>query len=156
MRRKIYFLLFFFLCLTSIPLAAQDIEIKGMVTEATTNEPLPGVTVRVKGKDTGTVTDMDGKYSIKANKGNTQNHRPMYDRMGLFSWKGEPMNNDTSNRSTPATASPLTVKEAAPPVMIKKIGKTTYRVKIHFSETSKETMSDKIKRLILNDSEKSS
>ena len=65
------------------------------------------------------------------------------------------MNNDTSNRSTPATASPLTVKEAAPPVMIKKIGKTTYRVKIH-SETSKETMSDKIKRLILNDSEKSS
>ena len=53
------------------------------------------------------------------------------------------MNNDTSNRSTPATASPLTVKEAAPPVMIKKIGKTTYRVKIHFSETSKETMSDK-------------
>ena len=51
---------------------------------------------------------------------------------------------------------PLTVKEAAPPVMIKKIGKTTYRVKIHFSETSKETMSDKIKRLILNDSEKSS
>lgn len=80
----------------------------------------------------------------------------MYDRMGLFSWKGEPMNNDTSNRSTLATASPLTVKEAAPPVMIKKIGKTTYRVKIHFSETSKETMSDKIKRLILNDSEKSS
>ena len=53
MRRKIYFLLFFFLCLTSIPLAAQDIEIKGMVTEATTNEPLPGVTVRVKDKDTG-------------------------------------------------------------------------------------------------------
>lgn len=42
----------------------------------------------------------------------------------------------------------------APPVMIKKIGKTTYRVKIYFSETSKETMIDKIKRLILNDSEK--
>ena len=61
------------------------------------------------------------------------------------------MNNDTSNRSTPATASPLTVKEAAPPVMIKKIGKTTYRVKIHFSETSKETMSDKIKRMLKNE-----
>lgn len=65
------------------------------------------------------------------------------------------MNNETTDR-TPVAASPLTVKEAAPPVMIKKIGKTTYRVKIHFSETSKETMSDKIKRLILNDSEKSS
>ena len=64
------------------------------------------------------------------------------------------MNNDTSNRSTPATASPLTVKEAPQRVMVKKIGKTTYRVTIHFSETSKETMSDKIKRLILNDCER--
>ena len=48
MRRKIHFLLFLFLCMASIPLAAQDIEVKGVVTEATTNEPLPGVTVRVK------------------------------------------------------------------------------------------------------------
>ena len=71
MRRKIHFLLFLFLCMTSIPLAAQDIEVKGVVTEAATNEPLPGVTVRIKGKDTGTVTDMDGKYSIKVNKGST-------------------------------------------------------------------------------------
>ena len=76
---------------------------------------------------------------------------PHVDRMGLFSWKGEPMNNDTSNRSTPATASPLTVKEAEQPDIVKKIGNTTYRVKIHFSTTSKETMSDKIKRLIMND-----
>ena len=66
------------------------------------------------------------------------------------------MNNETRKTSTTAAASPPTVKEAPQPVMIKKIGKTTYRVKIHFSETSKETMSDKIKRLILNDSEKSS
>ena len=36
------------------------------------------------------------------------------------------------------------------------IGKTTYKVRVHFSQTSTETMSDKIKRLILNDSEKSS
>ncbi len=64
------------------------------------------------------------------------------------------MNNNTTNRTATAAASPLTAKEAPQPVMIKKIGKTTYRVKIHFSETSKETMSDKIKRLILNDSEK--
>ena len=71
MRRRIHFLLFLFLCMASIPLAAQDIEVKGVVTEATTNEPLPGVTVRVKDKDTGTITDADGKYSIKAGKGNT-------------------------------------------------------------------------------------
>ena len=64
------------------------------------------------------------------------------------------MNNNTTNRTATAAASPLTAKEAPQPVMIKKIGKTTYRVKIHFSETSKETMSDKIKRPILNDCEK--
>ena len=62
-----------------------------------------------------------------------------------------------SNKTrTPANASPLTVKEADQPDIVKKIGNTTYRVKIHFSTTSKETMTDKIKRLILNDSEKSS
>lgn len=64
------------------------------------------------------------------------------------------MNNNTTNRTVTVAASPLTAKEAPQPVMIKKIGKTTYRVKIHFSETSKETMSDKIKWPILNDCEK--
>ena len=62
----------------------------------------------------------------------------------------------SNKASTPANVSPLTVKEAEQPDIVKKIGNTTYRVKIHFSTTSKETMSDKIKRLILNDSEKSS
>lgn len=37
------------------------------------------------------------------------------------------------------------------PVLVKKIGKTTYRVMIHFSATSGETMSDKIKRMLLNE-----
>ena len=64
MRRKIQFLLFLFLCLVSIPLTAQNIEVKGIVTEATTNDPLPGVTVKVKGKDTGTITSIDGKYAV--------------------------------------------------------------------------------------------
>ena len=50
-----------------------------------------------------------------------------------------------------SNAFPLTVKEAEQPDIVKKIGNTTYRVKIHFSTTSKETMSDKIKRLIMND-----
>ncbi len=36
-------------------------------------------------------------------------------------------------------------------VLVKKIGKTTYRVKIHFSTTSRETMSDKIKRMLRNE-----
>ncbi|WP_430407844.1 transposon-encoded TnpW family protein [Faecalibacterium prausnitzii] len=33
------------------------------------------------------------------------------------------------------------------PAMVKKIGKTTYKVHVHFSNTSTETMSDKIKRM---------
>ena len=32
--------------------------------------------------------------------------------------------------------------------LTKRIGQTTYKVNVHFSETSKETMSDKIVRLI--------
>lgn len=61
------------------------------------------------------------------------------------------MSNETNTRTATPTASPLTAQGTQQPVMVKRIGKTTYRVKLHFSETSKETMTDKIKRLILND-----
>ncbi|MDR1617102.1 MAG: transposon-encoded TnpW family protein [Syntrophomonadaceae bacterium] len=37
------------------------------------------------------------------------------------------------------------------PKMTKKVGNTTYDVFIHFSETSKETMTDKVLRLIRNE-----
>ena len=33
----------------------------------------------------------------------------------------------------------------------KKIGQTTYIVQVHFTKTSKETMSDKIKRMLKNE-----
>lgn len=33
----------------------------------------------------------------------------------------------------------------------RRIGSTTYRVRVHFSDTSRETMNDKIIRLIKND-----
>mgnify|MGYP002755034047 CR=1 FL=1 len=33
----------------------------------------------------------------------------------------------------------------------RKIGKTTYKVRVHFSNTSTETMSDKIKRMLKNE-----
>ena len=41
--------------------------------------------------------------------------------------------------------------EERKPHFIKTIGKTTYLVTCHFSETSKETLQDKIKRMILRD-----
>ena len=37
------------------------------------------------------------------------------------------------------------------PSVKKKIGKTTYIVKVHFSKNATETMSDKIKRMIRTD-----
>jgi hypothetical protein len=45
----------------------------------------------------------------------------------------------------------LPVQEDERPALVKKIGKTTYRVTIHFSATSQETMSDKIKRMLRNE-----
>lgn len=45
-------------------------------------------------------------------------------------------------------------KEGGKPAIVKKIGNTTYKVTIHFSNTSQETVGDKIKRLILDDCRK--
>ena len=36
---------------------------------------------------------------------------------------------------------------------MKRLGSTNYRVSVHFSQTSRETMSDKIMRLIRNDTD---
>jgi TonB-dependent starch-binding outer membrane protein SusC len=39
-------------------------QVRGQVTDANTKEPLPGVNVYVKGTTTGTVTDLDGNFTI--------------------------------------------------------------------------------------------
>ena len=39
--------------------------------------------------------------------------------------------------------------------LTKRIGSTTYKVSVHFSKTSKETIDDKIIRLIARETEKS-
>ena len=49
----------------------QDRSLSGMVTSASDGEPLIGVSVIVKGTTNGTVTDFDGKYSLKVNQGQT-------------------------------------------------------------------------------------
>ena len=43
---------------------AQKIKVSGTVVDGQTQEPLMGVTVIEKGTSNGTVTDIDGKYSI--------------------------------------------------------------------------------------------
>jgi len=50
---------------------AQNIEVRGKVSEVATGLPMPGVNVTVKNSTTGTVTDMDGMYTISAPKGAT-------------------------------------------------------------------------------------
>ena len=43
---------------------AQGITITGTITDAKTSESLPGASVVLKGTTQGTISDMDGKYSI--------------------------------------------------------------------------------------------
>ena len=50
-----------------------------------------------------------------------------------------PMQNQTTKASTPNTT------------LTKKIGNTIYKIQIHFSKSSKETINDKLIRIIKND-----
>lgn len=58
---------------------------------------------------------------------------------------------NTPNTSTTNTAAVPPTQGTDSPALVKKIGKTTYRVRVHFSDTSTETMSDKIKRMLKNE-----
>ncbi len=48
---------------------AQEIQVTGKVSDAKDGSSLPGATVQVKGTTIGTLTDIDGKYSIKVKSG---------------------------------------------------------------------------------------
>ncbi len=50
---------------------AQTGMVKGVIVDASNGSPLPGATVQVKGTTVGTVSDLDGKYSISVNPGTT-------------------------------------------------------------------------------------
>ena len=60
------------ICALVIPLCAmaQKQDVKGTVVDSQ-REPLIGVSVKVAGSSTGTVTDMDGNYTISVDKGAT-------------------------------------------------------------------------------------
>lgn len=64
--RKI-FLLFFVMLSIGITAYAQTRTITGRVVGKDDNQPLVGVTITVKGSNTATATDVDGKFSIKTN-----------------------------------------------------------------------------------------
>lgn len=52
-------------------LFAQETKVSGKVTDETTGEPIPGVSVVEKGTINGTATDIDGQFSIAIRKGST-------------------------------------------------------------------------------------
>lgn len=59
------------LLLLSLPLAmfGQAITVKGIVTDAESGTPLPGVNIIVKGTANGVTSDFDGNYQIETNQG---------------------------------------------------------------------------------------
>jgi len=63
--------LLFFLSLSLGNVSAQETAIKGKVIDSHNSNALPGVSVLIKGKTTGTTTDTTGSFSIQARRGET-------------------------------------------------------------------------------------
>lgn len=67
MKGKILFkrLLFLVLCMSIVAsVFGQEISVSGVVTDAASGFPLPGVNILEKGTTNGTITDLDGNFSI--------------------------------------------------------------------------------------------
>lgn len=60
--KRLILLLAFFVCIGIT--MAQNVQITGTVTSSEDGQPLPGASVFVKGTNTGTTTDFNGKYSL--------------------------------------------------------------------------------------------
>jgi TonB-linked SusC/RagA family outer membrane protein len=66
MERKLQeLILCILLAFVSVSAHAQDFIVTGTVKEADTGDPIPGANVVVKGTSNGTVTDLEGKYTLK-------------------------------------------------------------------------------------------
>lgn len=59
---RLYILLTIFFIANSIP--AQDRTLQGLVTDEKSNEPIIGASILIKNSDKGTITDIDGKFSL--------------------------------------------------------------------------------------------
>lgn len=68
--RHFHILTILFFLAIAAPGIAQS-QLSGVVRDANTQEPLPGVNILVKGTGQGTVTEVDGKYLLEADPGDT-------------------------------------------------------------------------------------
>ena len=66
-KKYLFVLLLFPIFFFGSKVYAQDIYIKGRVTDANTNEAIPFVNIKLKGNFAGISTDFDGYYTIKTN-----------------------------------------------------------------------------------------
>jgi TonB-dependent starch-binding outer membrane protein SusC len=71
MKRKIIFLSVLLLFGVYLVSAQQSFSVSGVVTDASDGSPIVGVSVLVKGTAGGTVTDVNGKYSLNVHQGST-------------------------------------------------------------------------------------
>lgn len=71
MKQKLRNLLFFASLFMSMAVFAQNTSIKGRVVSSEDAGGIPGVSVAVKGKSAGTITDANGNFAITAAKGST-------------------------------------------------------------------------------------
>jgi TonB-dependent starch-binding outer membrane protein SusC len=55
-----------FIAISGQAFAQEKVQVTGTVVDGTSGEPLPGVSIMVKGTSVGTVTSVDGTYSIEA------------------------------------------------------------------------------------------
>ncbi|MCH6198918.1 TonB-dependent receptor [Aquiflexum sp. LQ15W] len=69
--KTIWLFLIFFLYIGASASIAQNTLISGVVTSEEDNQPMPGVSILLKGTNIGTVSDLNGKFSIYANNPNT-------------------------------------------------------------------------------------
>ncbi|MGQ1891381.1 SusC/RagA family TonB-linked outer membrane protein [Thermophagus sp. OGC60D27] len=60
---RLYLLMFVF-AFSMIAFCQQELTVRGTVTDQK-GEPLPGVTITIKGTSTGTITDVNGNYSLR-------------------------------------------------------------------------------------------
>ena len=70
---------------------------------------------------------------------------------GLFNLRAYIAGKENAYMNNIETTNNSTTSDNTPQQMTEKLGNTTYEVFIHFSQTSKETLMDKVMRLIRNE-----
>ena len=67
MKKRVTFLIVL-LMVSIFHIYAQQQNISGTVIDKNLNEPVIGASIQIKGTTNGTITDLDGKFSINASK----------------------------------------------------------------------------------------